>query len=380
MIVASLAFASNTFALDVTCDYFGFPFVLGSSAQITFFDCETGQLRMYDANGSTVIPIESGKNLGGFVHKLVWSPDGNRVLILTENIAAAKQELKFYSQNRALNTLNWWLYDIQNDRAELLDGHIIDAGWISANRIIYDWDNTKLSMSDISALGTFEKVLDLPVSSVRTMTDGLYPVASGTTVVFPMKTGVYSVQENGHRSVFLPTEGSVLRVVANPFSKDDFVIQTDAGIFRLDATEGVYHRLDSVSSARDMIYYAPDALALLVGEGSVYVHDMTSGKEEALVNVTGKIGKIFSIGHEKEFLFTSGTAVFKKVGSETEVSLPGIGPEAGAIGSPIPDSSASVDPSSKSGNVSMLLFGVAMVVIILVIVLAFIAIRRRRQG
>lgn len=380
VMVFGLTWIHHAFATDVTCDYFGFPFVSGDSARITFFDCETGQLRVYDANGTSVVPLESEKNLGGFVQKLNWSPDGNRALILAENVSAAKQELMFRTSDRELNSLNWWLYDVRTDRAELLDGHVIDAGWVSADRIIYDWDNSKLSVSDIADLGKFEKIADIPDSYIRTPDDGLSPVSSGSTVVFPMKKGLFSVSDGGHRATFIPVDGSIMRIVANPFTPDDYAVWTDSGMFRLNSASGSFRRIDSGLTVRDIVYYAPDTLALLVGNGTVYVHDMTSGKEDVLMNVTGSVGKIFSIAREREILFTSGSEVFKKVGTESAVSLRGIGPETDTPDGTVSElSGVAVDPYASIGGVSGLV-GIVILAIIMIGVLVVVMIRRRRQA
>ncbi len=354
------SFSRPTFVLAGCCDTFAFPSVSSDGNTITFFSRETGDLRQYDVQGAVASSLERRLSLGGSVLKIVWSPDGKRMLLLAENVPAAKQELRFLSQDRDMDSLNWWLYDPATDDAVLLDAGIVDAGWLPDGRIVYDWNDVELSVTDMSNPGTHVRLAALSGAGRKT-DDALGVATSSGRAVFPANNGIYDLGADGLTVRFFPTEAAVTGVAANPFDPDRFLVSTASGPILFDATSGRLEKIDTALSVRQSVFIGKTSVALSVADGKVYSHDIGTDSESVILNVSDPVDDIFGTGREGEFLFTSGEQVFKRVaGSSQPVELRNIAPVIETPDAALPESAQDVP---KSGNV----FGIVLSVVAIVL-------------
>lgn len=354
------AFADSAGAASECCQTFGFPLVSVDTSTITFYSRKTGDLFRYDVSGSAAESLGRGLSLGASIKKIVWSPDGKRMLLLAENVPAAMQELRFLSQDRDIDSLNWWLYDPATDDAVLLDAGIVDAGWLPDGRIVYDWNDVELSVMDVSHPGTHVRLAAL--SGAGRKTDDALGVSTSTSrAVFPANNGIYDLGADGSTVRFFPTEAAVTGVAVNPFDPDRFLVSTASGPILFDATSGRLEKIDTTLSVRQSVFIGKTSAALLVADGKVYSHDIGTDSESMILNVSDPVDDIFGTGREGEFLFTSGEQVFKRVaGSSQPVELRNIAPVIETPDAAFPESAQDV---SKSGNV----FGIVLSVVAIVL-------------
>ncbi len=350
--------------LAAQCNLFEFPKIT-KGQDITFFDCDTGDFNIFTKE-NTLNPVPAKKSLGAFIHNLIWSPNGESVLILSENVSAAKQELTFYSPNRRLNSLNWWIYNINTGEALLLDEHILLASWISDDEIIYNWDNKNFARARINNLGQFAKIAD--ITQDQNSLSGLstfQPVVLNDIIFFPMEKGFYSLRLDNKESFYNPLPENIKKAIINNFTNNSVVIQTEKALSSFSFSENILKSIDADFNAKDIAFYNQDSLVIADDNGQVYSYDINSKtKTRILLASSGEVSRVYSSGQSDEFLFVIGQNVYRKIidgkdtmlfGLKTKVS-PAVIPEV---------------PSEEKSYVFLIILAAIMVISIPLIIIFF---------
>ncbi|NTW15205.1 MAG: hypothetical protein HGA38_02420 [Candidatus Moranbacteria bacterium] len=378
-LLAAPFFWTSGASAQVCCRTFGFPFVADDGNEVAFYQQQTGGLFRYDISSDAALPIGESRNLGGSIKKLSWSPDGSRILVLSGNLPAVKQELPFRTPDRDLDSLNWWLYELSTEKQTLLGAGVVDAGWLPDGRIVYNWKNETVSVSSESDLSRFANVATLPPGSDRKAEDGLSTVTSSSYAVMPVSSGIYVLGTDGASVRFFDAGSEVVDVFADVFDPTVFLVRTGSGLRLFDATAGRFRDVTTTVSVRDVAFIGRSVLAVLASDGRVHSISIDSGKEGVILSPADTIDRIFSTGKEGEFLFTSGDRVFKRIaGSSSSVELPGIAPVVEDTGGNSPVSDAAPAATEKQGSILALVLSVAAIVVLGVLLTVIVRRSRKR--
>jgi outer membrane protein assembly factor BamB len=368
---------SRAFATVRECDQFSFPFVAEDADQVFFLDCRTGDIRKYDVSGNKVAVLPYRYNLGGFVQKLVWSPDASRVFVLAKNVAAAKQKLLFSTPERELDSLNWWSYDIGEDSASLLDENVVSIGWLSDGRVVYNWDNKSISVADARDLDLYERLI--PLSSARdTIGGSVIPAYSDTGTVFPSGTGLYDIRRDDLQIEYHDLGSEIISLSPDFFDPNTFVVRTMSGFFIFNRSAAGIRKLDISSDIREVVFYDQQTLAMLSSNGKVYRYNTENGEQNVIVGTSTPVEKLFSFHREGEILYVSDGMVYKKKEQEEPVSLFDIGVNISMEGTQSSGGSEAyaTERFASIGGIP----GLLIVFVLLVVVVAFVVntIRKKR--
>lgn len=302
------------------CDSFSFPNINNTGA--SFFSCETGELKTYSLKNESVVSTPRKESLGGFIHKLVWSPDGKKILVLAENIPAAKQQTAFTSPERELGSLNWWLYNLDTSKSTLLAKDIILAGWISNNEIVYNWNNDNLFKADTNNLTKYTELTKLTPNS-NTLDDSLIPLTTSKAIIFPIKNGFYKINPSSNKADFFSLSSPVFESIVNQFNSSEVIFRLNSSLVRFNIDNDKIETIDTSFSGHNIIFYQINSLAFLGDNDRIYIYYFDSGKKELLSSTANTVDKIFPLPIEGEFLFIIGDSLYKNFPYENPKLLMG---------------------------------------------------------
>jgi len=329
------AFGKTTWAEQ--CGSFNFPLIQQDS--VVFFNCDLGEMQKFDSQGM-LSSVPGKENLGGFIRNLLWSPDETKALILSENVSAALQVLKFYSPERELNSLNWWLYDFNTGEARLLDKEIISIGWASSNEVVYNWENRNLSIAKIDSprFSDYTNLTDITNDS-NDLDTAAAPLIAADTVIFPMKRGFYKITPSKREATYHSLSEGLKKIAANPFDKAVFVIQSESSLYKFTAPSESLEIISSPFSAIDLAYVNDNSLAILEKDKQTYSFDLNSAVKNPLpLNISETASGLFSAGNAGEFIFVSGNNIYRKTVTLDSPMLVGKIPESiDRTSTPVPD-------------------------------------------
>ncbi|GEM_PF-1375638 len=342
----SSVFTKPASAQLATCNTFDFPSVQNNI--LRFFNCDSGEVQEFNGQNA-LVSISGQENLGGGVHSFVWSPDGKKAFVLSENVLAAVQTLKFYSSNRELNSLNWWSYDLDTDQATLLDKDILSLGWASNNAVIYNLNNKALYVSNAD-LSNPVKLMDIKGDS-SDINDILASVSLGGVTIFPMEKGFYSVETSSHIATYFPLSGGIQKIITDPFKEDYFIIKSGSALYKFTVADKKLVSINDSFSADDMSFLNNSNLIIVGKDGKAYSYDISSKAELPIpLKAAGNIFKVFFLGNPDEFVFTIGKKIYKGKtdGSITLLSVDGIASSSSEI--PNNNSLSQKQPLSTPAN------------------------------
>lgn len=299
------------------CNTFDFPSLQKNN--LYFFNCNTGEVEKFDTQNSlTAIPAQN--NLGGSVSAFIWSPDGKKALVLSANISAAMQNMEFYSPDRGIDSLNWWLYDLTTGQATLLDKNILSAGWASDTTIVYNSDNAAFYTTGAN----FEspvKLADIGQDSDN-LNDIVAPVNLGGITVFPMEKGFYSINVGQKSATYYSLPDGIQKILADPFQADYFIIQSGNTLYKFTISNQQLSAIDNNFSANDLAFLNQGVLVIVGRDGKVYSYNINS-KVKSLIplKASGVVYRVFSLVSPESFVFTIGQAIYRGNSSGTTTLL-----------------------------------------------------------
>ncbi|MFA6047409.1 MAG: hypothetical protein WCV59_01795 [Parcubacteria group bacterium] len=375
-IIFFLLFSNFAFAQCQTFD-----FTLTKNSNFLFFNCDKGEIEKLD-NNNNISSVPRDKSLGGFVHNFIWSPDGTKALILSENVLAVLQKLELYSPQRELNSLNWWIYDLDTKKATLLDKKIISIGWASNDQVVYDWDNKNISIASINDPGfkKFTKLTDITGDS-----DDLNLIVSsvnmGNFTVFPMKKGFYAINSSEKKATYHPLAGGIQKIISDPFEQKYFIIKSGDSIYKYTPRDGNLAATDDAFSATDLAFLNSDSLVIVDTDGKVYSYDIsTKTKLPITLTASGKVSRVFSAGNKEEFIFTIGSNIYRENTENKSSFLL----RAGSEQKPTASSSVATQPSDNSvaqttTQTSKIVYIILIALLIMIVIFVVLVVLKRRK-
>jgi len=302
----SLAFAKAASAQST----FDFPSV--RNGEILFYNQDFGEIQKFDSQNK-ISQVPGAENFGGFVHNLVWSPDGNRTFVLAENIQPAVGELTFYAPERPYGSLNWWVFDFDSKKATLLDKNILSIGWLSDNQAVYNWNNLNFSIVEFadSAPGVHTILAGIKTDS-NDLNSVISPVSASGILLFPMKQGFYAIGANGKEIRYHAPAGGIQKVLTGIFGQNYFLVQSGNYLYKFTGEDQSLTSLDIPFPVTDMAFFGKNSLVVTKADKQAYLYD-TEAKNSTPVSpgVPGSVSRIFSSGVENEFLFVVGKNIYR---------------------------------------------------------------------
>jgi hypothetical protein len=330
------------------CNIFDFPLIQKNN--LLFFSCELGEIQKLDYQNN-ISSVPSKNNLGGFVHNFIWSPDGNNALILAENVSAATQTLELYSPEREIDSLNWWVYDLRIGKARLLNKNIISIGWTSNDEVVYNWNNATLSTAKINDLDS-DKHIELAniTGDSVSLDEVVSPVNLNDTILFPIKKGFYTLNLSNKKVKYYLLSDGIQKIIANTFEQNIFIIKSGNSLYKFTISDENISALEKEFSATDLAFLNKNSLVIVEADGKAYSYDIQSKvKTMILLNLSGAISGVFSMGNEDEFIFTIGNNVYRKnIKNDSSVLL--IGKESNNIVQPETSSATQSDQNKEPGS------------------------------
>lgn len=248
---------------------------------LLLYNCKKGEIERIDQNDAVLSLEEERESLGGFVHAIAWSPDGNRAFVLSENIFPAKQTIAFSTLLREKESLNWWLYDMTSGSAVLLDKEILSIGWASNSSAIYNWDNKEIRTAKIQT-SSFEepKTITTLQSSTNILEHILPPLSSDSQTLFPLEKGFYIIQKSSEAK-YIDLPDGVKKIALNPFNTSIFLVHSNNTLFSLDE-KGNFSTLDADFPFIDFSFLDANLLAVADKDGNPFSYALDTQTETPL--------------------------------------------------------------------------------------------------
>lgn len=149
--------------------------VLEEQKKIRFLSLESLTLKELNLENGGVIDI-SQKSLS-LVTDIIWSPNGERVILKVENNSAIHRQNKtFFDPDASEGALTTWSYDLKGQTLKELPREIGGVTWLNDERIIYyysqalakpevDLEQVSSSLAEADFDGkNFQKIMDLDTS------------------------------------------------------------------------------------------------------------------------------------------------------------------------------------------------------------------------
>lgn len=293
------------------CDIFNFPHAKNND--VLFFSCETGEIMKTSENGKFET-LSGQKSLGSGVSHFLWSPDGTKALILAENISAAKQELELSTREREINSLNWWVYDLESGKSSLLDKNIVSIGWISSDEVIYNWTNQDISTAKINDPSLKEHKKIAAIKDDSNDIEKIVPPASlHGTVIFPLEKGFWAIDTKQPEAKYFPLPSGIQKAISGKEGAGFFLVQSGNSLQKYIISEKKIVEIDASFSAASAAIVDKKTLVIVDAGGKLHSYDTDTKETKPIaINVPGKVSEVFPAKNSREFIFSTGNAIYKK--------------------------------------------------------------------
>jgi hypothetical protein len=281
-LVALFLFSIPFFSQASSCITYGQPFFhsVKQPNDVFAYNCEEGVIKDLDISKFLVFDVSGTDDLGSFIHKLVWAPDGENVAILAENISPAVRNLKLYSSNKNDGELLWWIYNLKSHEATLLPDGIVSVGWLDDSNLVYNFQNLEIRKIDINNADQYVKLIS-SLKGKNDLEDDLSPFVLGEKILFPLDYGFYVIDRSNGNSEFKAIDKTIKGISIDYYSSNVFVIETDVD-FRIYSNYVEISKINQIF--RNLIFVSDNKILGVKNDGAVYAFDEKENKFERYIN------------------------------------------------------------------------------------------------
>jgi hypothetical protein len=277
-LVVIFLFSVPFFSKASSCITYGQPFFhsMDQPNNILAYNCEEGVIKDLDIGKFLVSDVSGTDDLGSFIHKLVWSPDGENVAILAENVSPAIRNLKLFSSDKNDGELLWWIYNLKSHQAAILPDGILSIGWLDGNNLVYNFQNTEIRKININNVGQPVKLIS-PLKGKNNLEDDLVPAMLGENMIFPLDHGFYVINKSNGNAEFKAIDKIIKGISVDYFSSNVFAIETDAD-FRIYGNNAEILKINQIFS--HPVFVSSNLILGVKNDGAVYSFDEAQKKFE----------------------------------------------------------------------------------------------------